>query len=121
MPVAWCVVARHGSCWSSVLPISRSRSFNPAPVGTANPCASLSEVSGAASGADVENLISACEDGSRVYFMARGVLAGNLGANDLPASAGANNLYVWEKDAAHPAGKTTFIAGLELFVTLPAL
>ncbi len=85
----------------------------PAPVGAANPCASLSEISSAASGADVQYLLSASEDGSRVYFVAHGVLAANLGANDLQAIAGANNLYVWEKDAAHPAGKTTFIAGLE--------
>ncbi len=85
----------------------------PAPVGSANPCASLSEISSAASGADVQYLVSASEDGSRVYFVAHGVLAANLGANDLQAIAGANNLYVWEKDAAHPAGKTTFIAGLE--------
>ncbi len=85
----------------------------PAPVGSANPCASLSEISSAASGADVQYLVSASEDGSRVYFVAHGVLAANLGANDLQAIAGANNLYVWEKDAAHPAGQTTFIAGLE--------
>lgn len=84
----------------------------PAPIGLANPCASLSEVSGAASGANVENVVRISDDGSRVYFVATGVLAPNLGANDLPATAGYNNLYVWEKDAAQPTGKTTFIAKL---------
>jgi len=85
----------------------------PAPVGTANPCASLSEVSGAASHANVENVVNVSEDGSRVYFVAHGVLAANLGTNDATAVAGDNNLYVWEKDATHPAGQTTFVAKLE--------
>ena len=85
----------------------------PAPVGLANPCASLSEVSGAASGADVEDVIRVCDDGSRVYFVAKGVLAANLDANEQPAVPGDHNLYVWEKDAAHPTGTTRFIARLE--------
>ncbi len=85
----------------------------PAPVSTANPCASLTEVSGATSAANVENVVNVSEDGSRVYFVAQGVLAGNLGTNDAAAVAGNHNLYVWQKDAAHPAGQTTFVAKLE--------
>jgi hypothetical protein len=85
----------------------------PAPVGTANPCTTLTQVSGAASGANVENVVNVSEDGSRVYFVAHGVLAANLGTNDAAPVAGDNNLYVWEKDAAHPAGQTTFVAKLE--------
>jgi hypothetical protein len=85
----------------------------PSPVGVANPCSSLSEVSGAASGANVENVVNVSEDGTRVYFVAHGVLAANLGSNDAPAVAGDNNLYVSEKDAAHPARETTFVAKLE--------
>jgi len=85
----------------------------PAPVGEANPCASLTEVSHNATGANVENVVNVSEDGSRVYFVATGVLASNLGTNDAAAVAGDNNLYVWEKDAAHPAGQTTFVAKLE--------
>ncbi len=85
----------------------------PAPLGTANPCASLTEVSGAASAANVENVVKVSEDGSRVYFVAQGVLAGNLGTNDTAAVAGDHNLYVWQKDAAHPAGQTTFVAKLQ--------
>ncbi len=85
----------------------------PAPVGTANPCASLTEVSSAAVGANVENVVNVSEDGSRVYFVAQGALASNLGTNDVAAVAGDNNLYVWQKDAAHPAGQTTFVAKLE--------
>jgi len=85
----------------------------PAPVGTANPCSSLTEVSHNATGANVENVVNVSGDGSRVYFVATGVLAANLGTNDAAAVAGDNNLYVWEKDAAHPAGQTTFVAKLE--------
>jgi hypothetical protein len=85
----------------------------PAPVGTANPCASLTEVSHNVSGANVESVVKVSEDGSRVYFVAQGVLASNLGTNDAAAVAGDNNLYVWEKDAAHPAGQTTFVAKLQ--------
>ena len=85
----------------------------PAPIGLANPCASLTEISHNASGADVQSVVSVCEDGSRVYFVAKGALAANLGSNDAAPVAGDENLYVWQKDAAHPAGQTTFVAKLE--------
>jgi ribosomal protein L39E len=86
----------------------------PVPVGAANACASLTEVSGAVNGANVESLVKVSEDGSHVYFMAEGaVLAGNPGANDETAVAGNHNLYLWTKDAAHPAGTTTFVARLD--------
>jgi hypothetical protein len=85
----------------------------PAPVGTVNPCASLTEVSHSATGANVENVVNVSEDGSRVYFVAQGVLASNRGTNYAAAVAGDHNLYVWEKDAVHPAGQTTFVANLE--------
>jgi hypothetical protein len=85
----------------------------PAPVGRANPCSSLSEVSGAATDGDVQGVVRVSDDGSRVYFVAHGILAANHGANDLAAVAGDNNLYVWQKDAAHPAGTTTFVGKLD--------
>jgi hypothetical protein len=86
----------------------------PAPVGTANPCGSLTEVSGAASRANVQSVINVSEDGSRVYFIAEGAaLAGNPGANDETAVAGNHNLYVWTKNAAHPDGQTTFVAAID--------
>ncbi len=84
-----------------------------APVGRANPCSSFSEVSGAATDADVQGVVRVSDDGSRVYFVAHGVLAANRGANDLAAVAGEDNLYVWQKNAAHPAGTTTFVGKLE--------
>ncbi len=85
----------------------------PAPDGAVNPCPDLRQVSGAASGADVQGVTRISDDGSRVYFVATGVLAANTDANDAPAVAGDHNLYVWERDAAHPAGETRFITKLD--------
>jgi hypothetical protein len=90
----------------------------PAPVGSANPCASLTQVSGTASNAKVENVVSVSKDGSRVYFVAQGVLAGNLGVGDVgpatptPSLPEPHNLYLWERDDAHPAGQTRFVSRL---------
>lgn len=84
-----------------------------APAGTSNPCASLTEVSGASSNANVQGILRVSADGSRVYFVAHGVLAANLNGRDEPAAAGDENLYVWQRNAAHPAGQTTFVARLE--------
>ena len=91
----------------------------PAPVGTANPCASLTEVSHNASGANVQSVVNVSEDGSHAYFIAQGVLAANLGSNDAAPVEGDENLYVWQKDAAHPAGQMTFIAKLEAGIERP--
>lgn len=84
----------------------------PAPVGSANRCASLAQVSGAASKAQVENAVAVSRDGSRVYFVAQGVLASNLGVGGVGASAGVPNLYLWERDGGDPVGQTRFVAGL---------
>ena len=84
----------------------------PVPAGPANACASLTEVSGAATGAQVERVVSVSEDGLRVYFVAKGVLADNLDVGGVGARAGAENLYVWARDGAHPAGQTRYVARL---------
>jgi hypothetical protein len=85
----------------------------PAPVGAANGCGSLTEVSaGSPLGARVESVAAVSEDGSRVYFVARGVLAGNLGSNDAAPVDGHINLYLWIKDTAHPGGETRFVTEL---------
>jgi hypothetical protein len=91
---------------------------SPAPIGAANPCASLTEVSGTTSDARVESVTAVSDDGSRVYFVAQGVLADNLGVGDQGAVAGTDqvprhNLYLWERDAAYPAGHTRFITSLD--------
>jgi len=91
--------------------------------GLVNGCPHLRQVSGAADEADVQSVARVADDGSRVYFIARGVLADNQGANDQAALAGADNLYVWQQDGAHPAGHTTFMARLtagdNLYETTP--
>jgi hypothetical protein len=87
---------------------------NPAPDDDpANPCDALTQVSGGATGADVESVYRVSGDGSTVYFLAQGVLAANQGADGVTAVAGDHNLYVWRKDAAHPGGAVTFIARLD--------
>jgi hypothetical protein len=85
----------------------------PAPVGTVNPCSALQLISGAASGADVQRVMRISDDGSHVYFVARGVLATNPDANDAVAVAGDDNLYVWQRDGGHPVGETRFVAKLD--------
>ena len=84
-----------------------------APTGPANPCSSLSEVSAGPSDPEIENVVRISDDGSRLYLLARGVLAGNLGVGNSAAIAGQDNLYVWRKDATHPSGQMTFITALQ--------
>jgi Tol biopolymer transport system component len=52
------------------------------------------------------------QDGSHIYFLASGVLTGTPNGEGETAEAGANNLYVYERDAGHPAGRTAFVARL---------
>ncbi len=88
-------------------------SGTPAPVNPTNPCPDLHEVSGAASGADVQGVTRISDDGSRAYFVATGVLASNTAANGAPPAAGDDNLYVWTRGTAHPDGETRFVAKLD--------
>lgn len=81
-------------------------------MGSANGCEQLTQVSGTASGADVDRVTAISDDGSRVYFVAKGALADNVGVGDVGPTPGGSNLYLWERDAAHPSGQTKFVAGL---------
>jgi hypothetical protein len=70
-------------------------------------------------GPRVQGVMGMSSDASHLYFVAKGVLAANQGAAIDPSSeqpevavSGADNLYLYERDAANPAGKTTFIARL---------
>jgi Tol biopolymer transport system component len=56
--------------------------------------------------------VAISEDGSHVYFVAHGILTTTPNDQDQTAHAGANNLYVFERDAQYPAGRTAFIADL---------
>jgi len=91
----------------------------PTPVGSANGCTTLTEVSGTSSDAQVENVVAVSKDGSRVYFVAQGVLADNLGVGDVGPRAGASNLYMWERDGSQPSGQTKYVARLNSCPTAP--
>jgi hypothetical protein len=52
------------------------------------------------------------EDGSHVYFVAHGALTVTPNARGEAAQPGAENLYVFERDAAHLSGRVAFIAVL---------
>lgn len=61
----------------------------------------------AGSGAEVlEGVLDIAVDGSRAYFAAKGQLAAG-------AVKGNNNLYVYQRDAAHPSGRIAFVAKLD--------
>ncbi len=77
-----------------------------------HPAPVLSEVSDASSEAKVEQVVRTSDDGSTAYFVAAGVLAANDDAQGESAVAGDHNLYVWRRDAGHPAGQTKFIGRL---------
>jgi len=73
-------------------------------------------VSAGAPAADVLGTTRISEDGSHVYFVARGILT-NEPDRSLPsghevAQEGADNLYVYERDEAFPRGRVAFIAEL---------
>jgi hypothetical protein len=71
----------------------------------------LALVSAGSESAQVQGVARISEDGSHVYFVAKGVLDSAASAGVFAAS-GQNNLYVYERDAQFPAGRTSFIATL---------
>ncbi len=52
------------------------------------------------------------EDGSHVYFVSTGVLTATPNRVGETATAEQDNLYVYERDANYPAGRTEFVATL---------
>jgi DNA-binding beta-propeller fold protein YncE len=65
-------------------------------------------------GPRVRGVVDVSNDGSHVYFVAQGVLSAAANDQGEVAHDGANNLYVYERDAAYPEGHTAFIASLPL-------
>jgi hypothetical protein len=63
-------------------------------------------------GPRVQGVMAVSSDGSHVYFIARGVLSGVANSQDQNAVDGADNLYVFERDASFPQGRVAFIATL---------
>jgi hypothetical protein len=62
-------------------------------------------------GPEVKGVMAISPDGTHVYFVARGVLAGENAEHHKP-SEGSDNLYVYERDGEHPQGRVAFIATL---------
>jgi len=62
--------------------------------------------------AEVEGVVRTSEDGTHVYFVAKGVLTTSANSFGQVAHQGSNNFYVFERDAAYPQGRTIFIADL---------
>ena len=59
--------------------------------------------------AEVESVIGVSPDGSHVYFTAAGVLTRTPNSLGQVAEAGWSNLYLYERDAQYPAGRTVFV------------
>ena len=59
--------------------------------------------------AGVESVLSISPDGSHVYFTASGVLTRTPNSLGQEAEAGRSNLYLYERDAEYPAGRTVFV------------
>ncbi len=68
-------------------------------------------VSKGSSEPEVQGVARVSEDGSHVYFVAKGVLTGANGEGNAP-TLHAENLYVFERNATYPQGRTAFIATL---------
>jgi hypothetical protein len=61
---------------------------------------------------DVQGVVRVAPDGSRVYFVARGVLGDGAGPQGAAPVKGADNLYVYEQDTRYPSGHLAFVADL---------
>ncbi len=65
-----------------------------------------------AGGPRVQGVMAISSDGSHVYFIAQGVLTSVANGDGQSAQNGAENLYVFERDATYPQGHIAFIAAL---------
>jgi hypothetical protein len=63
-------------------------------------------------GPRVQGVVTSSSDGSHVYFVAKGVLSTTANSQGETPHDGADNLYVFERDASHPGGHVVFIAVL---------
>ena len=75
----------------------------------------VSEAEGAkqaSGGPRVQGVLAISSDGTHVYFVAQGVLSTQPNTQQQKAQDGADNLYAYERDKAHPEGKLTYITTL---------
>jgi hypothetical protein len=61
--------------------------------------------------ADVQGVLDSAADGSRVYFVALGVLSGTNSQGEPPVP-GLPNLYVYERDGDQPSGRIAYLGAL---------
>jgi hypothetical protein len=66
----------------------------------------------AGSGAKVLGVVDNSGDGSRVYFVAEGVLTGENPVLHRTPVEGQRNLYAYQRDAGHPSGRLVFVGAL---------
>lgn len=69
-------------------------------------------VSKGSSAPEVQGVARVSEDGSHVYFVARGILTTGANREGRSPTPGADNLYVFERNASDPSGHLTFIVTL---------
>jgi hypothetical protein len=62
--------------------------------------------------AEVQGVARVSQDGSHVYFVAKGKLTSQSNSEGQQPQSGADNLYVYVRDAASPEGSLSFIATL---------
>jgi DNA-binding beta-propeller fold protein YncE len=80
------------------------------PGGRALVAASAGDSSGG--GPRVQGVLGISADGSHAYFVAKGVLSAAANSQGVTAGDGAENLYVFERDARYPEGHVAFIGAL---------
>lgn len=71
---------------------------------------SMSAIDGEAPG--VQGVVALSSDGSHVYFIAKGTLTNGANGEGHEPLAGAENMYMYERDSEHPEGHLAFIATL---------
>jgi hypothetical protein len=64
--------------------------------------------------ANVQGVLQVAQDGSHVYFVSTSVLTTTPNGRGQTAEPGGFNLYLFERDAQYPSGRTVFIATLPL-------
>ncbi len=81
-----------------------------APGGHSLVAASVGDASGG--GPRVQRVLGFSADGSHAYFVAKGVLSTAANSQGVIASDGAENFYVFERDARYPDGHVAFVGTL---------
>jgi len=66
-------------------------------------------VSVGSSKSEVLGVVGTSNEGSHVYFVAKSALTSTPNAEGQEAQTGGDNLYVYERNSQHPAGRLTFV------------